>query len=168
MSLLYGTISESIGSITVLMDLITHEPTIFQPTPGFCLHPGNLKLAFEGVEFWYQDRLAVSLPGLEVEQGEYLGLVGETGSGKSTVARLILRYYDVTAGSIRLNGVDIRVLDGPWLREVVGYVAQDPVLFPGSIRSNIEYGSDLPPGRAEWACRAVGVWEFVQALPGGL
>jgi ATP-binding cassette subfamily B protein len=97
-----------------------------------------------------------------------VALVGETGAGKSTVMKLLARFYDPDEGSVRVDGLDLRELDLPSFRRQLGYVPQEAFLFSGTLRDNIAYGrDDAPDAEVERAARAVGAHEFIAALPGG-
>ncbi len=105
---------------------------------------------------------------LRIEPGETVALVGETGAGKSTVMKLLARFYDPDLGAIRMNGVDLRSLDLEGFRRRIGYVPQEGFLFSGTIRDNIAYGRpDATNATVERAARAVGAHEFIAELPGG-
>jgi ATP-binding cassette subfamily B protein len=103
-----------------------------------------------------------------VAPGETVALVGETGAGKSTVVKMLARFYDPDSGSVRIDGHDLRSLDGSAFRRQLGYVPQEAFLFTGSVRDNIAYGRpDASDALVEAAARAVGAHDFVAALPGG-
>ncbi|MGC8627831.1 MAG: ABC transporter ATP-binding protein, partial [Acidimicrobiales bacterium] len=105
---------------------------------------------------------------LRVNAKETIALVGETGAGKSTLMKLIARFYDPTEGTVRVDGYDLRQLDLAKFRHQLGYVPQEPFLFSGSVRDNIAYGK--PPAtdaEVEAAARAVGAHGFIAELPGG-
>jgi ATP-binding cassette subfamily B protein len=105
---------------------------------------------------------------LRIAPGETVAIVGETGAGKSTVMKLLARFYDPDAGSVRIDGYDLRALDLREFRRQLGYVPQEGFLFSGSIRDNIAYGRpDASDAEVEAAARSVGAHEFVAALPGG-
>jgi ATP-binding cassette subfamily B protein len=105
---------------------------------------------------------------LRICPGETVAIVGETGAGKSTVMKLLARFYDPDTGSVRIDGHDLRALDLHEFREQFGYVPQEGFLFSGTIRDNIAYGRpDASDSEVEAAARAVGAHEFVAALPGG-
>jgi len=129
------------------------------------------RVTFEGVHFAYPTRPeAAVLAGVDltVEEGEVVALVGASGAGKSTVAALIGRLYDPTAGRILLDGRDLRELDPAWLRAQIGVVPQEPVLFSATVEENVRYGR---PGASHEdvveACRAAHADAFVRAFPDG-
>jgi ATP-binding cassette subfamily B protein len=105
---------------------------------------------------------------LRIAPGETVALVGETGAGKSTLVKLLARFYDVGTGSVTVDGYDVRQLDIHGYRAHLGYVPQESFLFTGTVRDNIAYGRpDACDADVEAAARAVGAHEFVAALPGG-
>ena len=105
---------------------------------------------------------------LHIAPGETVALVGETGAGKSTVMKLLARFYDPDQGSVRLDGHDLRGLDLPAYRRQLGYVPQEAFLFTGTVRSNIAYGRpDATDAEVEAAARAVGAHDFIAQLSGG-
>ncbi len=99
--------------------------------------------------------------------GERLALVGATGAGKSTILKLIGRFYDVWEGAVLVDGVDVRDFEPRALRRRIGQVLQDVVLFSGSVLDNVRLGRDLPPERVEEVCRQAQAWEFIRSLPDG-
>jgi ATP-binding cassette subfamily B protein len=103
-----------------------------------------------------------------VEPGETAAVVGHTGAGKTTLISLLLRFYDVQQGSIRLDGVDIRQLDLQALRRRFGVVLQDPFLFSGTVETNIRLGSQIDADTVERATEEVNLAEFIRSLPDGL
>ena len=105
---------------------------------------------------------------LRIAAGETVALVGETGAGKSTIMKLVARFYDPGQGAIRVDGHDLRALDLLSFRRQLGYVPQEGFLFTGSVRDNIAYGRPgASDAEVEAAARAVGAHEFIAALPGG-
>jgi ATP-binding cassette subfamily B protein len=105
---------------------------------------------------------------LQIARGETVALVGETGAGKSTVMKLLARFYDPDEGTVRIDGYDLRDLDLAGFRQQLGYVPQEAFLFSGTIRDNIAYGRpEAADSDVEAAARAVGAHEFVAELPGG-
>ncbi|MEI7507237.1 MAG: ATP-binding cassette domain-containing protein, partial [Actinomycetes bacterium] len=105
---------------------------------------------------------------LVIEPGETIAIVGSSGSGKSTLASLLPRLYDVTAGSLRIDGHDVRDLTGTSLRSAIGVVSQDPHLFHESMESNLRYAKpDATTKEIEEACRAARIYDTIAALPDG-
>jgi ATP-binding cassette subfamily B protein len=105
---------------------------------------------------------------LQIRAGETVALVGETGAGKSTVMKLLARFYDPDEGSVQVDGQDLRRLELRSFRRQLGYVPQEAFLFSGTVRDNIAYGrNDAADAEVESAARAVGAHDFIAALPGG-
>jgi ATP-binding cassette subfamily B protein len=132
---------------------------------------GGARILFDEVRFSYPTRPDVEvLSGLDLEiaGGEVVALVGASGAGKSTIAALVGRLYDPTAGRVLLDGHDLRGLDPAWLRAQIGVVPQDPVLFSATVEENVRYGR---PGATRdevvAACRAAHADAFVRAFPEG-
>jgi ATP-binding cassette subfamily B protein len=124
---------------------------------------------FDDVGFAYADGPAV-LSGLDLhlEPGETVAMVGRTASGKTTISRLLPRFYDVTAGSVKVDGHDVRDLTLASLRAQIGVVLDEPYLFTTSIRENIAYGNpDAADSEIEVAARAANAADFIAALPAG-
>jgi ATP-binding cassette subfamily B protein len=152
-------------------EVLSTEPAIADPAqPATLPAPGgNGAVHFAGVRFGYDPAQPV-LEGfdLHIEAGTSVALVGETGSGKSTVARLLTRFYDVDHGSISIDGVDVRRLPLGELRRAVGIVFEDTLLFNDSVHGNIAFARpDLPATLVERAARLSGAHDFVSALPDG-
>ena len=130
----------------------------------------NGEIRFEGVRFRYPTAVEDALTGVDltIAPGETVALVGETGAGKSTIVKLVARYYDPTAGTVRVDGVDLRDVDLGAFRRRLGVVPQEPFLFTGTLRDNIAYGRpDADDAEVENAARAVGAHDFVARLPDG-
>ena len=131
--------------------------------------PKTFDLTFENVSFVYPDSEEAVLENINfsVKQGETIAVIGGTGSGKSTIAKLIPRFYDVSKGEIKLGGVDIRDLKQSELHDLIGYVPQKANLFSGNIRENINYGSskNLSDEEIIEALKIAQAWDFVQKLP---
>jgi ABC-type multidrug transport system fused ATPase/permease subunit len=133
------------------------------------LPAGEGRVRFEEVDFAYAlGRPVLEDIGLELEPGRTLALIGHTGSGKTTLASLVPRFYDVTGGRLTVDGVDVRDLKVASLRRAVGIVSQDPFLFSATVRENIAFGApDATDADVERAARLAQAHEFIEALPQG-
>jgi ATP-binding cassette, subfamily B, bacterial len=132
----------AMASTNRILDVIDTEPTIVGGPQRLSLRTGEGEVRFEGVTFTYEDGAAPALEDLDLtlEAGRTTAVVGPTGSGKSTLVKLLLRFYDPTAGAVRIEGHDVRDLDLGDLRQLTGLVSQDVYLFHGTVRDNIAYG----------------------------
>ncbi|WP_298432446.1 ABC transporter ATP-binding protein [Geobacter sp.] len=171
----YSIMQGAMAALERIFNLLDAEGDVFPPAP----HPveeerrraggGAVEtIEFRDVWFAYRDDDHV-LRGfnLTVRRGEKVALVGETGGGKTTVTRLLSRFYDVSRGSIRFDGTDIRELPLPDLRRRIGVVLQEPYLFTGTVAFNISLGDETAARRVEEAARLVGADRFIRALPNG-
>jgi ATP-binding cassette subfamily B protein len=146
------------------------EPEEIADAPGARrLPPGPGAVSFEGVAFGYDpERPVLEDVDLEIEAGRTVALIGRTGSGKTTLAALVPRFYEVTAGRVLVDGQDVRDLERRSLRREIGVISQDPFLFSASVRDNIAFGMpDAPPEAVEAAARAAQAHEFILELPHG-
>jgi ATP-binding cassette, subfamily B, bacterial len=165
-----------------IRDLFQLQPAVHDAGTVQALPPGPPALALDGVTFAYHDRPGEEAPepvlhgvSFTLPAGQTLGLLGRTGSGKTTVTRLLFRLYDVDEGAIRLGGVDLHDLSLARLRQSVGLVTQDVQLFAASIRDNLTFfrrydpqATSLPDEALLDALEAVGLRQWVEALPAGL
>jgi len=163
----YQQARASMQKIDELMRTPTGTPPAAEPKI-----PGRLtgRITFDDVHFAYPTGVGEALAGVDIEitPGETIALVGETGAGKSTIVKLVARFYDATSGAVRIDDTDIRDLDLTAYRQQLGYVPQEAFLFSGTIRDNIAYGRpNATNEEVEEAARAVGAHEFIAALPGG-
>jgi ATP-binding cassette subfamily B protein len=146
------------------------EPEEIADSPGARpLPPGPGAVVFEGVAFGYDpERPVLEDVDLEIRAGRTVALIGRTGSGKTTLAALVPRFYEVTSGRVLVDGIDVRDLERRSLRREIGVISQDPFLFSASIRDNIAFGMpDAPHDAVEAAARAAQAHEFVLELPHG-
>jgi len=172
-----GTISEVIGDLQRaagaterLFELLAIEPDIRAPAHPVALPlPARGTVAFDGVTFTYPSRPdtpALAGLSLAVEAGERVALVGPSGAGKTTVFALLLRFYDPQAGSVRIDGVDLKAADPRDARRRLAVVPQDPVIFAASVLENVRYGRpDASDAEVRAACEAAYATEFVERLP---
>lgn len=131
---------------------------------------GAPRIDFEGVSFRYRPGLPIVLSGLNltIQPGQTVALVGSTGAGKSSIANLIARFYEVEQGAVKIDGVDVRNVTQASLRRQIGLVPQDAFLFSGSIADNIRYGRpDATDEDVERAARLANAHEFISARPEG-
>jgi len=142
------------------------------PQAAHPVRPGRLRgeIELRDVHFSYAGQAAEAIGGvsLSVSPGETVALVGQTGAGKSTIVKLVARFYDATSGSVRIDGTDVRELDLEAYRQQLGVVPQEPYLFAGTVREAIAYGRpEASDAEVEAAARGVGAIEMISRLPGG-
>ncbi|MCL3996474.1 ABC transporter ATP-binding protein [Streptomyces lavenduligriseus] len=162
----YQQATVSLGRIQELLREPTSTKTAEAPLEVLSLR-GDI--AFEGVRFAYGDE-EEALAGIDltIPAGQTVAFVGETGAGKSTLVKLVARFYDPTAGRVTVDGTDLRALDLTSYRHRLGVVPQEAYLFPGTVRDAIAYGRpDATDAEVEAAARAVGAHEMIARLPGG-
>ncbi len=162
------------ASMAQINNLMATRPLVSPPPASDLVEPGVITghIALRRVEFAYPgtgpDRRALRGVDLDIQPGQTVALVGETGAGKSTVIKLLTRFYDPTNGEVLVDGVDLRLVDLPAYRHQLGYVPQEAHLFSGTLRDNIAYGRpDATDAEVEAAARAVGAHELVAGLAGG-
>ncbi len=151
-----------------LFEILDRVSSVSEPRTPKTLPEVTGALSFEEISFRYGSRVVINQVSFEVAAGEMVGIVGHTGSGKSSIANLACRFYDVSDGVIRLDGIDIRELALEHYRKHIGIVLQDPFLFYGSIAENIAYGQPSAERRAIIeAARVACAHEFILRLPDG-
>jgi len=149
---------------------VMDEPEGVEDRPGAAeLSNGSGAIRFERVSFGYAaDRPVLQEIELEVAPGRTIALIGHTGSGKTTLAALVPRFYDATEGRVLVDGVDVRDVTRRSLRREIGVISQDPFLFSATVRENIAFGvRDATDEQIEQAARAAQAHEFVEELPKG-
>ncbi|KAH9066008.1 P-loop containing nucleoside triphosphate hydrolase protein [Lactarius deliciosus] len=166
----FASIMRGIGAGSRIFELLDRSPAI-QPGVGVELDPKHTgPLRFENITFSYPTRSGVNVLedfNLEVKVGENVAVVGRSGGGKSSIHSLLLRYYDPVRGKITFNGRDIREFTPESWRNIIGVVPQDPVLFTGTIASNIAYGNESATREQIEAAAREANCEFVWGLPDG-
>ena len=172
LSEMWGEVQRAAGAMERLVELEQATPTIVAPEhPVPMPTPGRGDIRFEGVTFHYPSRpasAALTDFDLAIRPGETVAFVGPSGAGKSTTFQLLLRFYDPSAGCIRVDGVDIASVDPGELRARIGLVPQDTVLFAASARENIRYGRPgASDAEVESAANAAAADEFIRRLPEG-
>ncbi len=144
------------------------EPEVPQPLRARAATAAGRRVTFESVTFGYRDNLV--LPGLDLDipAGQTVAVVGATGAGKTTIARLLGRFYDPRSGRVTLDGIDLRQLADPVLRTEIIVITQENFLFEGSVAENIKLGRpDASASEVETAARMIGAHDFITALPEG-
>jgi ATP-binding cassette subfamily B protein len=168
-----GDLQRGAGAAERLGEILNTEPEVTAPAqPRPLPAPPLGRIEFDAVTFCYParpDRPALDRLSLTVEPGEKLAVVGRSGAGKSTLFQLLLRFYDPGRGTIRLDGVDIRLAAPAAVRSRIALVPQEPAIFATSVRENVRYARpDADDEAVRRACDAAFAMEFVRTLPGGL
>jgi ABC-type multidrug transport system fused ATPase/permease subunit len=169
----YNTFQSAASGLEKISGVLDQDPAVPapaapQPLPTRAADRAGRQLRLESVTFGYRDNLV--LPGLDLDipAGQTVALVGETGAGKTTIARLLGRFYDPRSGRVTLDGVDLRQLSDPVLRSEIIVITQENFLFDGSVADNIRLGR---PGASaadiETAAQMIGAHDFITALPDG-
>ncbi|KAJ3031619.1 UNVERIFIED_CONTAM: ATP-binding cassette, sub-B (MDR TAP), member 8 [Siphonaria sp. JEL0065] len=169
LGVLFGQAIKALGSASRIFEYIKLNPTI--KAKENAIIPTNFEgsIEFNNVTFRYPtrpDQVILDRFSLHIPVGKVVALCGASGSGKSTVGQLIERFYDVGAGSVLIDGVDIRDLDPSWIRNHIGYINQEPILFAASIYENIKYGApDATRQEVEWAAKQANAADFIESFP---
>ncbi|MCU1499772.1 MAG: transporter ATP-binding protein, partial [Acidimicrobiales bacterium] len=170
LSQVFDTYQQARVALSRIEELLGEPSSV--PEAEHPVDPGRLagRIELRDVCFAYPSTGVQVLDGVDlvIEAGQTVAIVGETGAGKSTLEKLVARYYDVTGGAVLVDGHDLRTLDLAAYRHQLGVVPQEPFLFAGTIRDNLAYGRpDATDAEVEAAARAVGAHDVVAALPGG-
>jgi ATP-binding cassette subfamily B protein len=169
LAMFYNAFQSANSSLEKISGVLEEVPSVAEPenpTPLSSAH-GNIK--FDKVEFHYANGVTI-LPefNLDIPAGQTIALVGSTGAGKSTLAKLISRFYDPTHGAVKIDDIDLREIANDELRKAVVMVTQEAYLFSGTIAENIALGKpDATPEEIEDAAKAVGIHNFIMTLPDG-
>ena len=168
LSMVFVMITMSAESAERIVEVLNEESTLNSPENALTT-VGDGSVDFDNVSFKYSrkaDRMALADINLHIKSGEIIGILGGTGSSKSSLVQLIPRLYDVTEGSVKVGGVDVREYDLETLRNQVAVVLQKNVLFSGSIKDNLRWGNpEATDEELEEACRLAQADEFIQQFP---
>jgi ABC-type multidrug transport system fused ATPase/permease subunit len=172
LSQVYTTYQSGMAALDKIFELLDEAPTLTDRPGAIELERIRGEIRFDAVSFGYSTdkgtKLALDDVSLVVPPGQTVALVGATGAGKSTFAKLVARFYDPTDGRVLVDGHDLRDVAARSLRSQMGIVPQEAFLFSGTIADNIAFGRpDATEQEVEAAARAVGAWDFIEALPAG-
>ena len=164
----YREIRQSLTDMEAMFRLLDENMEIQDSTIATVFETSGANLHFKDVHFSYKtERNILRGISFNVDRGKTVAIVGSSGAGKSTIARLLFRFYDVSSGKIEIDGRDIREITQKNLRELIGIVPQDAVLFNDSIYYNIAYGKpEASPTEVENAARLASIHDFIMTLPG--
>jgi ATP-binding cassette, subfamily B, bacterial len=165
----FNTFQSASSALEKLSGVLEEEPGVPEPARPVPLPRARGEVQFHDVDFGYDpERLVITDLDLTLAEGETVAVVGTTGAGKTTIAKLLARFYDPTRGRVTLDGVDLRELSDADLRRAVVMVTQENVMFGGSVADNIAFGRpDATRAEVEAAAAAVGADTFIEALPEG-
>jgi len=173
-AIFFNSLQSATAALEKLALVLAEQPSVPEPQHPVPLpHPTAGELGFDSVEFSYdvtaeRPRTVLHQLNLSIPSGQTVALVGATGAGKTTIAKLISRFYDPTEGQVRLDGVPLQQLSDTDLRTAVVMITQDGFLFSGSVADNIAFGRPgAPRADIEEAARAVGADQFIGKLPAG-
>jgi ATP-binding cassette subfamily B protein len=169
MAMFYNSYQSAAAALEKISGVLEEEPTVPDPVKPVDLWDASGHVRFDDVTFAYKkDRVILPEFSLDIPAGQTIALVGSTGAGKSTLAKLISRFYDPSDGSVKLDGIDLRDLHPKDLRRAIVMVTQEAYLFSGSVSDNIALGKpDATREEIMDAARAVGADEFIRSLPNG-
>lgn len=163
-----ATIQKGMAAAESIFELLDHNE---EPNLGD-KHLADVKgdIRIEGIDFAYNKETPVfNNFSMHIPASQTIALVGASGSGKSTIANLVTRFYQPNSGKLTLDNIDLAELDINFLRKQIAYVSQNVVLFNDTLAANIAYGNkDIPMEQIEWAAKAAHAWEFIEKLPDGL
>jgi ATP-binding cassette subfamily B protein len=167
---LYNTYQQGQAAVSKLRTLLAAEPSVPEKVDAYELPPIDGAIALKDVDFGYlPGDLVLRDVNIAIGAGESVAFVGPTGAGKSTIAKLVTRFYDPTSGKVTIDGHDLRDVTLNSLRRQLGVVPQEPFLFTGTIRDNVAFArSDASTQQVQEAIDAVGLTELMERLPRGL
>ncbi len=169
LSQLYNTFQSAMAALEKILGVLETEPELEDAPNAYPLPELRGDVRFEDVSFGYAAEPVLEHVDLDIAAGQTVALVGETGAGKSTLAKLVARFYDPDAGRVLLDGHDVRGVTQRSLRAQLSVVPQEGHLFSGTLRDNLRFGRpDATDEEIEGACAAIGALDFISALPDGL
>jgi ATP-binding cassette, subfamily B, multidrug efflux pump len=165
----YNILQSAMASSERIFKLLDSEPQVVAPAKPLLLDTANAAIEFDHVWFAYEgEDWVLRDVTFRIEPGQTVAIVGHTGAGKTTLINLILRFYDIQRGTIRIGGIDVKDLDPIQLRRQFGVVLQDPYLFSGTVADNIRLGTEtVSDADMEQAATQVNVMDFIRSLPDG-
>lgn len=169
LSQLYTTMQSAMAGGERVLELLDAVPEVAEPADGQEMPPIVGQIELRNVHFSYTDGVPVLRDvDLRIEPGQTVALVGPTGAGKSTIANLVARFYDVSDGAVLIDGIDVRSVRQQSLRRQTGIVSQEPFLFAGTVLENIRFGQpDTSQAAVKEAARQANAHDFITDLPGG-
>ncbi len=170
MGMLIGQIQRGEAASKRVFALMDLEPSIFDKPDAIPLDGPIRSISFDDVTFAYPTSEANVLNGISfsASSGEFLGVMGHTGAGKSTILKLVERFYEPQHGTVKINGIDINDYAIASVRDRIGFVSQDPFMFFGDVKSNVSYAREASDDEIRKALETAGAWEFVSELPDGI
>ena len=170
MGMLIGQIQRGEAASKRVFALMDLEPSIFDKPDAIPLDGPIRSISFDDVTFAYPTSEANVLNGISfsASSGEFLGVMGHTGAGKSTILKLVERFYEPQHGTVKINGIDINDYAIESVRDRIGFVSQDPFMFYGDVKSNVSYAREAADDEIQKALETAGAWEFVSNLPDGV
>jgi ABC-type multidrug transport system fused ATPase/permease subunit len=164
----YTLFQSAAAALEKLSGVLGEQPAVPEPEQPVALPDPQGRLTFGGVTFGYREKPVLHSIELDIPAGQTVALVGATGAGKTTLARLMARFYDPVQGTVSLDGVDLRQVSGRDLRRAIVMVTQESFMFSGTVADNIAFGRpDATREMVEEAARAVGADGFIRRLPEG-
>ncbi len=158
-------IQQGLAAAQRVFEIVDRQPEITDRSNAVDLAAMEGLIEFENVYFRYEEKMILKNMNLRINRNEVVAIVGESGVGKTTLVNLILRFYDVTSGSLKIDGLDIRDITLQCLRKNIAIVTQDVILFNDTIAKNIAHGAEEDPQRIEQAARTAFAHEFILKLP---
>jgi subfamily B ATP-binding cassette protein MsbA len=166
LSKLNNQLQQGLAATDRIFDVLERESDIREDRNPVILKRGAHNVLFDDVSFRYKDLMVLKNINLEVKSGEILALVGMSGGGKTSLVNLIPRFYDVSSGSIHIDGVDVRKASVSSLRDQIAIVTQEPILFNDTVRNNIAYGNwNASEKDVETAAKAAYAHDFIMGFP---